>query len=63
MVVDDEGATKCHFTRHHNCYVGTKNMREGYFLQKPWVCQVLLPLNKLNNPKLHGSTITTMTTT
>jgi hypothetical protein len=60
MVVDGEGTTKYHFTWQHICYVATKKMREGYLLQKPWVCQVFLSLNKLNNPKLNGSTITTM---
>jgi hypothetical protein len=62
MVIDDEGAIEYHFTRRHNCYVPTKNMREWYLLQKPWVCQVLFPFSKLNNPKLHGSVIKTMTT-
>ncbi len=47
----------------HGCYATTKNMREGYLFQKPWVCQAFLSFNKLNNPKLHGSTMTSMTTT
>jgi hypothetical protein len=47
----------------HGCYATTKKMREGYLFQKPWVCQAFPLINKLDNPKLHGSTMTSMTAT
>jgi hypothetical protein len=38
-------------------------MKEGYLFQKPWVCQAFLSFYKLSNPKMHGSTMRSMTTT